>query len=186
MDYDHEHTLPGSSIRLADAVEASRASPRLRCSRSRLGIGANTAIFSVVNAVLLNPLPYREPDRLVRSLGKRAGSRSLARFTRKLFRLEETEHSLRRRRAFGQGSMTLTGDGEPEQLIGTRVSSGYFAVVGVEPLAGPFFCGRKSMNPEKARSSFWATPFGSAASAATETSSIGTSRLMAPAIQLLV
>ena len=54
--------------------------------------------------------------------------------------------------AFGSsGPMTLTGDGEPEQLLGTRVSAGYFSVVGVEPIVGPLFRQMTNTSPVKGR-----------------------------------
>ena len=104
-----------------------------------LGIGANTAIFSVVNAVLLNPLPYREPDRLV-SLWENVPTHGRWRASpANFFDWKKQNTVFEDVAAFGQTSMTLTGDGEPEQLVGTRVSSGYFSVVGVEPLLGRSF-----------------------------------------------
>jgi putative ABC transport system permease protein len=104
-----------------------------------LGIGANTAIFSVVNAVLLNPLPYREPDRLV-SLWERVPSHGRWRASpANFFDWKKQNTVFEDVVAFGQTSVTLTGEGEPEQLVGTRVSSGYFAVVGVEPFLGRSF-----------------------------------------------
>ncbi len=113
-----------------------------------LGIGANTAIFSVVNAVLLNPLPYREPDRLV-SLWENVPTHGRWRASpANFFDWKKQNTVFEDVVAFGGSSMTLTGDGEPEQLLGARVSSGYFAVVGVEPVLGRSFH-RKSMNPAK-------------------------------------
>ena len=104
-----------------------------------LGIGANTAIFSVVNAVLLNPLPYREPDRLV-SLWENVPTHGRWRASpANFFDWKKQNTVFEDVAAFGGASMTLTGDGEPEQLLGARVSSGYFAVVGVEPLLGRSF-----------------------------------------------
>src|SRR5262245_18462650 len=95
-----------------------------------LGIGANTAIFSVVNAVLLRPLPYRDPDRLV-TLWERVPSQGQCRVAPANFHDWKKQNTLFEGiSAYGAASMTLTGDGEPEQLLGTRVSSGYFAVVG--------------------------------------------------------
>jgi putative ABC transport system permease protein len=104
-----------------------------------LGIGANTAIFSVVNAVLLNPLPYKEPDRLV-SLWENVPAHGRWRTApANFFDWKKQNTVFEDVAAFGSASMTLTGDGEPEQLLGARVSSGYFAVVGVEPALGRSF-----------------------------------------------
>src|SRR5215204_78683 len=104
-----------------------------------LGIGANTAIFSVVNAVLLNPLPYREPDRLV-SLWENVPTHGRWRASpANFFDWKKQNTVFEDVAAFGRTSLTLTGDGEPEQLVGTRVSSGYFGVVGAEPLLGRSF-----------------------------------------------
>ncbi len=104
-----------------------------------LGIGANTAIFSVVNAVLLNPLPYKEPDRLV-SLWEKVPTHGRWRASpANFFDWKKQNTVFQDVAAFSQSSMTLTGDGDPEQLVGTRVSSGYFGVVGVEPQLGRSF-----------------------------------------------
>ena len=103
-----------------------------------LGIGANTAIFSVVNAVLLNPLPYREPDRLVSIWETVPGARwrtAPANF----LDWKKQNTVFQDVVAFGFSSMTLTGDGEPEQLVGTRVTDGYFPVIGVDPILGRTF-----------------------------------------------
>ena len=104
-----------------------------------LGIGANTAIFSVVNAVLLNPLPYREPDRLV-SIWENVPTHGRWRAApANFFDWKKQNTVFEDVVAYGAGAMTITGDGEPEQLYGARVSSGYFAVVGVEPVLGRSF-----------------------------------------------
>ena len=104
-----------------------------------LGIGANTAIFSVVNAVLLRPLPYKDPDRLV-SLWEKVPTHGRWRASPANFHDWKKQNTLfEDMAAYGGSTMTLTGDGEPEQLLGTRVSSGYFAVVGVEPMLGRSF-----------------------------------------------
>ena len=104
-----------------------------------LGIGANTAIFSVVNAVLLNPLPYREPDRLV-SLWENVPTHGRWRASPANFIDWKMQNTVFQDVvAFSGSAMTLTGDGEPEQLHGARVSAGYFAVVGFDPVLGRSF-----------------------------------------------
>ena len=104
-----------------------------------LGIGANTAIFSVVNAVLLNPLPYREPDRLVALWQSVPGQTRARTSPGNFFDWKKQNTVFEDVVAFGASTLTLTGQGEPEQLLGTRVSSGYFAVLGVEPIVGRAF-----------------------------------------------
>src|SRR5262245_54290341 len=104
-----------------------------------LAIGANTAIFSVVNAVLLRPLPYHEPDRLVSLWAKVPEHGRWRTAPANFFDWKKQNTVFEDVAAFGSWTMTLTGDGEPEQLLGARVSSGYFAVVGVEPMLGRSF-----------------------------------------------
>src|SRR5215813_396905 len=104
-----------------------------------LGIGANTAIFSVVNAVLLNPLPYKNPDRLV-ALWENVPAHGRWRATpANFFDWKKQNTTFEDMAAYGGSAMTLTRQGEPEQLLGSRVSSGYFNVVGVEPIRGRAF-----------------------------------------------
>ncbi|HKR21583.1 MAG TPA: ABC transporter permease, partial [Pyrinomonadaceae bacterium] len=96
-------------------------------------------IFSVVNAVLLRPLSYKNPDRLV-SLWENVPNHGRWRASPANFHDWKKQNTLfEDMSAFGGSAMTLTGDGEPEQLHGTRVSSGYFGVVGVEPVLGRAF-----------------------------------------------
>src|ERR1700752_31684 len=129
-----------------------------------LGIGANTAIFSVVNAVLLNPLPYREPDKLVALWENVPGHGRWRTAPANFFDWKKQNTVFEDVVAFGQGSMALRGDGEPEQLTGGRVSSGFFGVVGVEPLLGRSFS-PEEYEPEKGQVvilgySFWQRRFG--------------------------
>ena len=108
-----------------------------------LGIGANTAIFSVVNAVLLRPLTYKDPERLV-SLWENVPAHGRWRASPGNFHDWKKQNTLFEGiSAYGGSAMSLTGDGEPEQLHGSRVSSDYFAVVGVEPVLG------RSFSPEE-------------------------------------
>jgi putative ABC transport system permease protein len=104
-----------------------------------LGIGANTAIFSVVSAVMLRPLPYNNPDRLV-ALWESSPERGPKRVTpANFFDWKKQNTTFADMAPFGFSTMTLTGDGEPEQMLGTRAGAGYFAVVGVEPIVGRSF-----------------------------------------------
>ncbi len=111
-----------------------------------LGIGANTAIFSVVNAVLLRPLPYPDADRLVRvaELGKaRGGPRGGARaaiMTSDTFKAwRDSSQTLDGLAAYSQRSFTLTGLGDPVRLRGTAVSAAMFPMLRVSPQKGRLF-----------------------------------------------
>jgi putative ABC transport system permease protein len=104
-----------------------------------LGIGANTAIFSVVNAVLLNPLPYKDPDRLV-SIWENVPQHGRWRAAPANFLDWKKQNTVFQDvAAFGGATATLTGDGDPEQLSGSAVTPGYFEVVGVQPALGRVF-----------------------------------------------
>jgi putative ABC transport system permease protein len=95
-----------------------------------LGIGANTAIFSVVNAVLLRPLPYRDPDRLV--LVPSASGRDFLIWRDQAKAFESMA-------AFGFTAADFTGSGEPERLAVATVSAELFATLGVAPALGRAF-----------------------------------------------
>src|SRR5215813_9139040 len=105
-----------------------------------LGIGANTAIFSIVNAVLLRPFPYKEPERLV-ILRERVSvgggfSPSYPNFVD--WRVQNTVFdaisAVRQNESFN-----LTGAGEPERVPGRLVSAEFFSTLGIEPLLGRDF-----------------------------------------------
>ena len=104
-----------------------------------LGIGANTAIFSVLNAVLLPPLPYPDPERLV-MIGERGADGSAgnvgytARFsTGAIAATRSSENGAHPHR----GSPTLIANGEPERISGMRVSANFFRMLGVTAGARP-------------------------------------------------
>src|SRR6185295_5551559 len=104
-----------------------------------LGIGANTAIFSVVSAVLLNPMPYQAPDRLV-SVWENVPEHGQWRVAPANFLDWKKQNTVFEDvAAFGGSVMTVTGDGDPEQLNGTAVTAGYFEVVGAHPMVGRTF-----------------------------------------------
>src|SRR5271165_3145180 len=105
-----------------------------------LGIGANTAIFSVVNAVLLNPLPYPQPDRIVALFHDkpnfRTGSISYPNFED----WQRENQSFSSMAAYREmGGVTLSGGGEPEVVIGQMVSASFFEILGVKPVLGRTF-----------------------------------------------
>ncbi|MDQ3950066.1 MAG: ABC transporter permease [Gemmatimonadota bacterium] len=119
-----------------------------------LGIGANTAIFSVVNAVLLRALPYREPDRLV-TINHFYNNPELnfleAPVSAIGFRDYRDKTQSFQAVAVETGwSANLTGDGDPERVPASRVSGEYFRVLGVPPQLGRTF-GRDEDEPGKNR-----------------------------------
>ena len=96
-----------------------------------LAIGGNTAMFTVIRAVLLKPLAYGEPDRLVRMSGGE---------TPTLFAEMKGGHSFAGLGAFtSEENITLSGGVEPEVLKGERVSASFLRILGVEPLRGRGF-----------------------------------------------
>src|SRR5882724_988652 len=93
-----------------------------------LGIGANTAIFSVVNAVLLRPLPYKEPDRLVRVWEKderssQPGSDQSEVSPANFIDWRDQSQTLAEMAAFGVGSVALAGSDEPEEVNASNASA---------------------------------------------------------------
>jgi predicted permease len=105
-----------------------------------LGIGGNTAIFTVVNAVLLRPLPYPEPDRIVRIGLVYKGQLALNEFSAKQFRFfQENGRPFQYLTATVDTGFNLTGSGTPERVRALRVSAEYFRVFGVEPALGRDF-----------------------------------------------
>src|SRR6516165_11074610 len=105
-----------------------------------LGIGANTAIFSVVNGVLLNPLPYPQPDRIMALFHEkpnfRTGSISYLNFD-DWRRENQSFSSMAAYREMG--GVTLSGNGEPEEVTGQMVSAGFFEILGIKPILGRTF-----------------------------------------------
>jgi len=106
-----------------------------------LGIGANTAIFSVVNAVLLRPLPYDRPDQIMRLWTTQPQERALRiPFPAPNFvDLKEQNRVFTDMAVYRGWQFILTGAGEPLRVFGHRVSTGFFPVLGVKPLLGRGF-----------------------------------------------
>ncbi len=116
-----------------------------------LGIGANTAIFSVVSAVMLRPLPYREPERLVKvyqvppdsARGLMSSIWSYPRFEV----LRDQSQSFAAVAGYTQNQYNLTGTSEPERLKVEMVSASYFPALGVEAVAGRTFTPEEDKTP---------------------------------------
>src|SRR5438132_7330445 len=130
-----------------------------------LGIGANSAIFSVVNAILLRPLPYKNPKQLVMvwenatHLGFPKDTPSPANFLD--WRQQTTVFE--GMAAFTERSFNLTGVGEPERLDGRRVSSNLFDLLGVRPIIGRTFVAQEDQPGTKVvllNESLWKRRFG--------------------------
>ena len=106
-----------------------------------LGIGANTAIFSVVNAVLLRPLQYENPDQLVFIYDFAPGFSipKLGLIEAEFLRLRDQAQSLDRVSLYTSTTFTLTRAGEPERVSSGRASGDFFAALGVSPALGRTF-----------------------------------------------
>lgn len=104
-----------------------------------IGIGANTAIFSFVDGVLLKPLPYAEPDRILRVLEKPPGGGRNGISTLNYLDWQRENTVFEYMAAQTGGSVTLTGIDEPVQLRGALVSPHYFDIFGISPPLGRAF-----------------------------------------------
>ncbi len=108
-----------------------------------LGIGPTSVIFSVVDTVLLKPLPFRDPDRLVSVWGRLTGI-GLVRDQNGVSPPEYMELRVRNRvfeevAAHDSGSLTLTGEGRPERIEAALVTASFFPLLGVQPAMGRTF-----------------------------------------------
>src|SRR5215468_4218930 len=103
-----------------------------------LGIGANSAIFSVVNAALLRPLPYRNPDRLVMVWGNflRLNMTRLGVSAPEFFDYKNQNEIFSEVAAYQDVTFNLTGGSGPERIGGARVSASLFPLLGITPTLG--------------------------------------------------
>ena len=113
-----------------------------------LGIGATTAMFSVVYAMLLRPLPFADPDRLVilfnTSVTPRDGLQRLRWSMANITELERTATSFESIGSFTGPLLSMSGHGDPEHIDGETVSRGYFQTLRVNPIAGRIFSAGES------------------------------------------
>ena len=101
-----------------------------------LGIGANTAVFTVVNGVLLRPLPYRDPARLVQLFHGRNGRLSMTYSPPNYIDVTTQSGVFSGSTAMTPSSANLTGAGDPQLIDGADVTASFFNVLGVAPRLG--------------------------------------------------
>ena len=104
-----------------------------------LGIGATTAIFAVVDAVMLQPLPFREAERLVHVWETTPEGEDFTSSDPNYLDFRDRNHSFEGMAAYKQSALSLTGSGEPRRLEGMAVTHSLFALLGVEPALGRTF-----------------------------------------------
>ena len=109
-----------------------------------LGIGASTTVFSICHALLIRPLPFREPDRLVwiaNGMSENLSAQTVQ--VSSLLELKDRSRSYEDVAGFfpfyATGDIRFTGAGEPERLTGVPVTQTFFPLLGVTPQAGRFF-----------------------------------------------
>ncbi|HKE03235.1 MAG TPA: ABC transporter permease, partial [Blastocatellia bacterium] len=111
-----------------------------------LGIGANTAIFSVVNGVLLKPLPYREPEQLIRLFESSQTQPKFPVARGNFQNYREQNATLAGMALYTRRDVELSQDDKPERLAALGVTAGFFNLLGVRPLLGREF-GREDELP---------------------------------------
>ena len=130
-----------------------------------LGIGASSTVFSVVNALLLRPLPFRDPGRLVFIANGDEWTSTQPEHYSDLRELSRSFSDLAGFSGWGVGDRQLTGTGDPERLTSVPVTGNFFAVLGVQPAVGRWFTteecqGRYAAPPAMLLSySFWRRRF---------------------------
>jgi len=129
-----------------------------------LGIGANTSVFSIINAVLLQPLPFREPDRLVRVYERRSGSGESNVSGHEYVAWRDRNRTLSGLSMWTWTSFNLTGDGEPQAVVAMQTTANFFTVQGVTPVLGRGFAdgedGSGARRVAVLTSSLWRTRYG--------------------------
>ena len=130
------------------ALRRSRGFTLVAVAILALGVGGNTAVFSLVSAVLLRPLPFHEPDRLVVLWEEHSATGARGEKTRAEPAPANYAEWKARSRSFAEMAAlerriyNLTGAGEPEKLVGLRVTANLFTLLGVRPVVG------RTLSPE--------------------------------------
>jgi len=104
-----------------------------------LGIGANTALFSVVNGVLLNPLPFPNPDQLLAAYSKTGTFQESSISYPNFLDWQKDNHSFAALSAFRSDDYNMVGAGEPERVHIHMISAEFFPALGLQPLLGRTF-----------------------------------------------
>ena len=112
-----------------------------------LGIGANTAIFSVIRGVLLQSLPFRDPSRIVLIRGTVAGQPTGSVSFPDYLDARKQTHSLENLAAYSTAEFILNGSDRSERIYGEMVSETYFPVLGVSPVIGRTFLSSENQVP---------------------------------------
>ena len=114
-----------------------------------LGIGVNAAIFTVVNAALLRPLPYDHPERIVAGFETQhgAGRMNLSRLDFQDWRAQS--NTMQNLAAYGWSPANLAGASEPERVLGAAVSEDFFELLGVRPVIG------RAFGPQEVQAGNW-------------------------------
>src|SRR4030095_5533641 len=112
-----------------------------------LGIGANAAIFTLLHAILLRPMPYEDPDRLVVVFDRftRLGVRGVPPTIPEIIDLGERNHVLSSIAFFDTRDYRMTGGVEPTRVFTARVSASLFPTLGVRPALGRLFVGTDNL-----------------------------------------
>ena len=130
-----------------------------------LGIGANSAIFGIVNAVLLRPLPYRDPDRVVLLWSHWTNWSKTWVSQGELVDYQEQSRSLEHVAAFSSASFNLTGGGDPVRVRAAQVQPEIFAALGATPIVGRVFTSEEDLPGHEhvvmLTEGLWRTQFGS-------------------------
>ena len=137
--------LMDTLLDLRYALRRLAANPGFTCAAVltlALGIGANTAIYSVIDGVLLHPVPFPEPERLVHLNEKTREDEASISYLN-LVDWQKQNKSFEGIAGWLNDLLTMTGRGETEQLMVKRVSSNFFSVLRVQPLAGRTFTGEE-------------------------------------------
>ena len=130
-----------------------------------LGIGANSAIFGIVNAVLLRPLPYQDPDRVVLLWSHWTNWSKTWVSQGELVDYQEQSRSLEHVAAFSSASFNLTGGGDPVRVRAAQVQPEIFAALGATPIVGRVFTSEEDLPGHEhvvmLTEGLWRTQFGS-------------------------